>query len=165
VAAPPAPTADTANTKETPKKVTDGDTQFHDLVKETKTKAKGQRKHDEPVTKTDEAQQKANVKDDAAVTSAAMVLTTNENVTTEKPKEFSAEDFKKQLKQKIEEKVPNDEKQAKEFIKNDNKVNGIGASVVLNASGSAASEDFARATVSASACVTALRNVPGCALM
>ncbi len=125
MAAPPAPTADTANTKEAPKKVTDGDTQFHDLVKETKTKAKGQRKHDEPVTKTDEAQQKANVKDDAAVTSAAMVLTTNENVTTEKPKEFSAEDFKKQLKQKIEEKVPNDEKQAKEFIKNDNKVNEI----------------------------------------
>jgi hypothetical protein len=37
---------------------------------------------------------KSNVKDDAAVTSAAMVLTTNENVTTEKPKEFSAEDFK-----------------------------------------------------------------------
>ena len=104
-----------------------GDPAFNKVLSETHKKARKQKDHEDPGKKVLNAEEASRVKDEQAITSGAVVLAVDEKVNEEKqqPKEFNAEDFKKQLKEKITSGIPNEESGAKEFIKDDKKVNAI----------------------------------------
>ena len=127
----PATTKSSDSNKE--KKLPD-DPAFDAVIKETHRKAKKQKEHEEPDKKVENAENAVKVKDEQAITSGATVLAVDEKVNQEKqkPKEFSANEFKQQLKEKISSGVPNEEESAKAFIKDDKQVNAITADTTNN---------------------------------
>lgn len=100
---------------------------FNAVLSETHKKAKKQKDHEEAEQKVLNAEEASKTKDEQAITSGAVVLAVDGKVNEEKqqPKEFNAEEFKKQLKEKITSGVPNEESGAREFIKDDKQVTAI----------------------------------------
>ncbi|TKK69875.1 DUF4157 domain-containing protein [Ilyomonas limi] len=119
--------ATTASPDENEKKKVPDDPAFNAVINETHKKAKKQKQHEGADIKVQHAEDAANVKDEQAIASGATVLAVDEKVNEEKqkPKEFNANEFKQQLKEKISSGVPNEEAGAREFIKDDKQVNAI----------------------------------------
>lgn len=110
-----------------PVSATAADPAFKSVIKDTRKQAKQQKDHELPGKKMSDAQGAVNVSDPAAIKSGATVLAVEENVNTanQPSKTFDANKFKEDLKRKITEQVPQEEKGAREFIKDDSKVNNI----------------------------------------
>ena len=100
------------------------DPEFHKIIGDIHKTAVGQKKHDPAENKTSEGRNAAEKKDEEAISEGAVVLTVDENVKQPQP-EFSSEKFKKELKDKISNQVPNEEQKVRQFIKTDAGVKNI----------------------------------------
>ena len=105
----------------------DADPAFREVLADTKKKAHKQKNHEKPDKKTTDATNAVHVEDPDAVKSGTTVLTVDGEVNSadKPPREFNAEKFKRELKEKIISQVPQEERGARDFIKDDSKANGI----------------------------------------
>lgn len=112
--------------KKDPKALMKEDAEFQSLLKKSKSEAKKQKTYKRPVgQKVAEASAAVSLQDDNAVDAGLTVLNVSENLDKKKADSFDSQKFKSELKQKINGAVPIEPNEAKAFIKNPDKLNGI----------------------------------------